>query len=255
MPSRQEKYVQMIRTSYGGTQLAALEWIALWLRCVLRISVACAAFLGAGCDSRRPVYTADPITAWVVDKDSGTPLAGVNVVAAWELKGGLEGGNTVGFLKVMETMTDASGKFEFPGWGPLRNEKSGLLRDATPEFLLFKSGYRFYGVGQPAIIDVAPAHLQSYWNGKQIPLQRFDGSLDEYSRDLSLYLGTTISTLLSKDDCTWKYIPKFLAAADRQNQIFMANRTHGNLGGLQYWNTAYAGNCGSLKQYVEEHGK
>jgi hypothetical protein len=31
------------------------------------------------------VYSADPITATVVDADTGAPIEGVNVVAAWEL--------------------------------------------------------------------------------------------------------------------------------------------------------------------------
>ena len=67
------------------------------------------AFLSATCVAASTrQYSADAIAARVVDADSGAPVDGVNVVAGWEVKGGMEGGNIVGWVKVMETVTTSS---------------------------------------------------------------------------------------------------------------------------------------------------
>ena len=62
-------------------------------------------------------YSADSLTAWIVDADTGAPIPGVNVVAGWEMKGGLEGGNVVGWVMVMEAVSDANGKICFSCMG------------------------------------------------------------------------------------------------------------------------------------------
>ena len=88
-----------------------------WLSCVAsrRHRARTTAFALTSCVR---VYYADPIKARVVDAATGTPVEGVNVLAAWQAKGGLEGGNIMGYVKVMEDVTDANGEFSFPGWGP-----------------------------------------------------------------------------------------------------------------------------------------
>src|SRR5690348_13390482 len=68
------------------------------------------------CTTSATYYSAEPITAWVVDAETKQPLAGVNVVAHWQLEGGLEGGNNIGQMMVMEAVTDTAGKFSFPAW-------------------------------------------------------------------------------------------------------------------------------------------
>lgn len=207
------------------------------------------------CGFFSPGYSADPITAWVVDAETGKPIEGVSVVASWELLGGMFESQTVGFLKVMETVSDSSGKFSFPGWGPGPMWTLDLLEDGTPVLQFFKSGYSFHSVRNLGVVQRAPRHMQSSWNGKTIKLQRFNGSLEDYSWELDLSLAIHIDFLLSKTDCGWKAIPKFLWAADQQDQIFTANKTRYNLGGLKHWSDRYSNQCGSLKTYVEEHGK
>src|SRR3989442_12447607 len=87
-----------------------------------------------------PMYSAEGIEAWVVDEDSGQPLEGGVVVANWELMGGLHP-DTVGQLMVMETVTDANGRFSFPAWGPKLRPPGGYLDSHDPALTLFKSGY------------------------------------------------------------------------------------------------------------------
>ena len=77
-------------------------------------------------------YTAEPIEGWVVDKENGQPLEGVIVVAHWQLEGGFEGGYPMGQMRVLETLTDAQGRYYFAGWGPVapveRQAETGARR-------------------------------------------------------------------------------------------------------------------------------
>ncbi len=198
-------------------------------------------------------YSADPITAWVVDADTGAPVEGVNVVAGWTLKGGLEGGNIVGWMMVMETVTDASGKFSFPGWGPIPHRGPGIIRSGAPILFLFKSGYYFGGSENPIGRGTAPEHMKSSWDGKTITMPKFKGSPAEYAVAIG-NLDVWVDQLLGNDQCNWKAIPKFLWAVEQQNRVFIANKFR-ELSSLNYLSLRYDRKCGSLEAYVEEHGK
>jgi hypothetical protein len=75
-------------------------------------------------------YSAESLEAWVVDDETSQPLEGVNVVAHWALFGGMHT-DVVGQLMVMETVTDAQGRFFFPAWGP-KKRPQGFLWYADP---------------------------------------------------------------------------------------------------------------------------
>jgi hypothetical protein len=57
-------------------------------------------------------YGAQPITAKVVDADTGQPWRGI-VVAHWILKFGLKGSSGMD-MKLTESVTDRDGQFFFP---------------------------------------------------------------------------------------------------------------------------------------------
>jgi len=92
-------------------------------------------------------YSAKPITARVVDAETKEPLEGVVVVAHWQLNGGLEGWSPLAELMVMDAVTDQSGTFHFPAWGPKKIsaglDSNARLKEFDPQLLLFKSGYRW----------------------------------------------------------------------------------------------------------------
>jgi hypothetical protein len=140
----------------------------------------------AGCS--RTQYSAEPIDACVVDKESGAPIEGVSVAATYEMKGGLEGGNVEGYLDVSEATTDQRGCFHFAGWGPKTNEFShGSVETNAPRLMLFKEGYRFNSVANGgSSMNPAPYQIRSDWNGKTIPLTRFTGSAIEYNKSLDV---------------------------------------------------------------------
>ena len=164
------------------------------------------------------VYWADPIKATVVDAQTKQPVEGVIVVAMWVLKGGMHR-DEVGFLEVLETVTDAEGRFYFDGWGPMRRPRWGILNTQDPEIFLFKDGYRFERLLNEHQGQATKGAMgrRSTWNGKTIPLERFEGEIKEYAQSLS-YLSSRIHLVavgsLPHRSCEWQKIPMLMLAVE-----------------------------------------
>jgi hypothetical protein len=221
---------------------------------VLFIVVAC--FLLVAVIEGGFVHVAAPITAKVVDSATGQPIEGANVVATWNLEGGLEGGAITGHAMVMEAVTDANGQFRFPGWGPTLGYAAGEIKAAAPELLIFKSGYRYWTARNHGLLRPAPFYMHSDYNGAVIKLDRFTGSVEEYAKATSDPLNIDVNSLLANNECNWKQIPRFLWSIQQQNQVFLAQRTMHPLYSLAYLRDAYRrGRCGDLKAFVEGHGR
>ncbi len=191
----------------AANKRAALTYLAVFLGCVSL----------AGCGW---VYMADPVRAWVVDADDGHPLPGVHVVAWWRLKGGLEGGMGMGYVELMETTTDATGQFSFPGWGPRLVLKPGELRDETPTLLFFTPGYRLTGRENYNGVRRADVHMRSDWNDQKIPLQYYRGDLARYAEALSL-VRTFTDDIIATDPCQLLEMPRMLFALSEQREAFV----------------------------------
>ena len=108
------------------------------------------------------------------------------MLAAWQAKGGLEGGNIMGYVKVMEDVTNANGEFSFPGWGP-KIWLNGAIRDGAPLLILLKPGYEVSFVWEEKYgVEFAPSHLSSSWNGKAISAEEVhEDRRTEYDQYLS----------------------------------------------------------------------
>lgn len=171
-------------------------------------------------------YSAAPIEAWVVEAETGKPLEGVTITANWQLKGGLEGGNEVGQMMVMEAVTDQKGRFYFPAWGPKKNNTEGHIKDEAPRLLLFKSGYSYLRLfNDTAVTDRPGPSLKSDWNGKVVKMVRFKGALDEYAQniyELSSNIESVIGLSEGARDCYWKKIPHMLVALNNMSHSFEA---------------------------------
>jgi hypothetical protein len=228
-----------------------LAGLQTWRRAA-RVAIGLALVLGLSSCVR--VYTADPIKARVVDSVTGAPVEGVNVLAAWQARGGLEGGNIVGYVKVMEDVTNANGEFAFPGWGPMP-WMSGAIRDGAPLLILLKPGYEVSLVWEDRYgVEFAPSHLSSSWNDKNITLKKFVRPEDEYAQRLS-GLRTVLDTLIGRKDCNWRSIPRFLYVVDRQHQVFLRHGSNFGLEGLDTMEIRAAASCGSMRAFVMEHGR
>ncbi len=168
-------------------------------------------------------YTAEPITAVVVDADTKKPLDGVVVVAHWQLITGTAGGSVdAGQLMVMEAVTGPDGKFTFPGFGP-KTVWNRVLVHQDPELLLFKPGYEYQRLFNPYSSDWAlrtRPMRRSVWDGKVIELRPFKGEVTEYAerfKDLNRELDSIISK--EPEKCYWKKIPRMILAMMDQRLI------------------------------------
>ena len=173
------------------------------------------------------IYSAQEITATVVDADSKDPIEGVNVVAHWAVRGGINYGATVGYVNVMETVTDKNGQFHFSGWGPKPNLHLGEIRQKAPALMLFKSGYRYTAVENGGgSLNAAPSTMTSDWNNRTIAMQRYVGSAPDYEAGF-------ISLMTDTDNLErygyWSDIPRFLCALARENKSLAASEVRNSL--------------------------
>mgnify|MGYP000624985124 CR=1 FL=1 len=196
-------------------------------------------------------YSAEPIEAWVIDAATKKPLEGVVVTANWQLEEGTLGGNVqVGQLMVLEAVTDKSGRFYFPAWGPLKVAKGHLVSE-DPQLLIFKSGYQSLRLSNQYTSDrelrLRPVR-RSDWNGKTIEMKSFRGTSEEYARHLS-FLHTGINSIFYRDKCAWKKIPRMVVALDKQETFFRNAKIYSSLYSI---NDLPNNECGSPKELLRE---
>jgi hypothetical protein len=224
-------------------------------------------------------YSAESIQARVVDSETKQPLAGVNVVANWQLEGGLEGGTNLGQMMVMETVTDSAGQFRFPAWGPKAMPsgyplvyQNARLQDMDPQLLLFKSGYNYLALYNDKTWEqkrsTGLSVRTSDWNGKTIEMRKFKGSLEGYAGDLHFLksflegVAILVPTALPRDYCGWKRIPLMILATHKQNEIFKTENVRTPFSPLSLYDELFSREkfyaeqgCGSVKEFFGGHEK
>jgi hypothetical protein len=219
--------------------------------------------LGLSLSACAMFYSARPISATVIDADSGAPVAGANVVAVWELEDPVAAG-IQGDLEMLETVTGASGDFQFPGWGPKPVPSSAYpgsrLTNNDPRIIVFKPGY----VPQAVYNDTHSSQLrdpqemgapvrESQWNAKAIPIKKFDGNPRNYASSIHGVLsGVAIGM------CGWKKIPRMVIALNRESDRLMREKV------VPYsvaWPSIsqlaanYEKECGPVIEYLKEFEK
>lgn len=194
------------------------------------LAFAATCLLLAGCGG---FYSADEITATVVDADTKAPLAGVHVIAEWAVRGGMNYGDVVGYMNVMEAVTDQDGRFHFPGWGPRPNFHFGEIRQAAPALILFKSGYQYTSMENNGnSLDAAPHATRSDWNHQTITMKRHLWTLRD---EAYAPLVTDVESLWRHGE--WHSIRRFLCALAPE---------HGSTPEHLLFETAYS--TGALRQ-------
>jgi len=171
----------------------------------------------SACHSLTFFYSAEAIEGLVVDAQTGTPLEGVIAVAHWQLNGGFEGGTPVKELQILETVTDRTGRYSFPAWGP-RFALTGYLEEYAPSILFFKPGYKFLGVSNDHWYPGMDTS-KSDWSGRTVKLEPFKGTLAQYAEHMSSFnydlwsIGFAVG-YHSGDYCGWKSFPRMLKTMD-----------------------------------------
>ncbi len=184
-----------------------LALILLWLG-LLPSLPACA-------DRYPPTYSAEAITATVIDADTKKPIAGVIVTANWQLEEGTLGGNVeAGQLMVMEAVTGHDGRFHLLSWGPIKPKK-GHLVNRDPQLLLFKPGYEYQRLLNSYSSDrelrLRPLR-RSEWDGKMIELKPLGRVPTSRLRELVKFSKEIRYFAISKHEpCVWQKLTQAIA--------------------------------------------
>lgn len=198
------------------------------------------------------MYSAEPIEAWVIDAETKQPLEGVIVIAHWELVRSPGDRKGLGYLELMETVTDATGRFSFPSWGP-RSPKEGYLHDYAPLFFLFKPGYQY---GGPSNFGHVQPHSEpvrrSGWTGKKIPLRKFGGTLQQYAMTMSAF-DNGLSFIYHNEHCQMVHVPRLVVALHQEEKRLREAKAYSRLTRLEpYLNPDYKDLCG-LRDVLRKH--
>jgi hypothetical protein len=199
----------------------------------LHITVLLATVLLQGCETiaedivdpvRTREYSAEAIAGQVIDSATTKPLEGVVVVAHWDLRGGLEGGNVLGAVQVLETMTGKDGRYHFPAWGPTSHTARGTLDHTAPALLFFHRGYMAAARSNayPQLPAIKPPYGRfSRWNGETIPLTTLSNSDQATRRNWSM-MRSNLSFVVMADpkQCEWKRVPRLIAEMIAHDRTF-----------------------------------
>jgi len=131
------------------------------------------------------IYSAKAVRGAVVDDVTGEPLAGVVVVAQWELVRellpGMVNKSYGDRLAIAETVTDASGRYEIAGWGPVARPPSTHLEHRDPSISFFKPGYYPWTVTNEVRSSYSRDALRvSQWDGQTVRLRKYTGQPQEW---------------------------------------------------------------------------
>lgn len=150
------------------------------------------------------------ITGNVIDEATTEPVDGAVVVARWELQG--FDPSPLDSFWIMEAVTDASGAYTIPGWGPKINWRFLYtnIRADDPEIIVFKNGY------QP-LFERNYQSTGSAWfyrtadklDGRTFALTMFEGSAEAYL-GACFDIESRIRWQLYKQSCGWNQIPHLI---------------------------------------------
>ena len=186
--------------------------------------------LMAGCQQpSAETLSAEPVAARVVDADTGQPLAGVVIMAYWELHQGSFTGHAppCGAVDIQEAVTDEDGAFRIPGWDLATVTGSCDMRDENPSLILFKSGYYGRGVNNNPMNPLKTVTVsKSIWDGQTIKMREFPNMdlIDNGPRSYASEFGglNNILERYALGGCTWKKMPSMLRAVYLQQLQFNA---------------------------------
>jgi hypothetical protein len=212
-------------------------------------------------------YSAEAIDAQIVDAKTNQPLEGVIVVAHWEVDRVVPSfvpimpfvNDTRGpfQLQIMETVTDANGRFHFSAWGPLSVPPLAALGDRDPHLIFFKEDYVYWAIsnGHPSTFDYSASSTRSSEvNGTTIKLKKFEGDLKAYAAQFTNFNGDLkFATHPRISNCDWKRIPRMLGTVIKLERSFREKLIYSDLPNL-YSISRHAG-CGSAEEWLKDYLK
>jgi hypothetical protein len=191
-------------------------------------------------------HSARPITARVIDAETGEPIGGASVAAIYWIGVGV----VEAFYRVFaaqETTTSPDGTFHLPGFGPkLRWPPWGRLDGLAPTIVVFKPGYELWKHGNQFPITgraLAGWVVRSQADGYVFRLEPV-GS-DPQAQDSEKESQCSLIWQLMTRGCAWKQVPQLVAALVTDNRLQRKNGTTCGRRSLDEWSSARG--CGSLR--------
>ena len=164
-----------------------------------------------GCSAARPLtYRAAAIHGRIIDAETGQPVKGAAVVALWEVDV-IKGNPFVALverserLHILEAVTDASGAYTIPAWGPTLLSPRARVSQYEPHLYILKRGYRPKGLNNHELGRVH-AVSESIWDGKVIELERPQGPLRDQLGSIRRAYMRLSPSLESEPD--WRNYPR-----------------------------------------------
>jgi hypothetical protein len=225
-------------------------------------------------------YSAEPIEAWVIDGKTKQPIEGVIVLAVWQMEGGP-------IMEVMETLTDAKGRFYFPGWGPRpvppdTPSYAHFGRD-DPRMYFYEQEYSVRGAANSAYWLTSHEHTHrsvrySEVNGDKIDMWRIkakpdswnsnilsnnliewkvEGGMEEWASN-RLILTNLVGYIMGKEPCLWTRVTKMAIALSNENELLRKSGKHYNSFMLKERigdEIKQTPGCPSPEEFFKERGK
>ena len=146
--------------------------------CLIAIGIAGLLLLALSYGFGSPVHWSDDIRGTVIDEETGRPLGGAAIVAAWWL-GGFSGSTAVVLYKTT-AITAPDGTFTIKGMPPRVRPPLTWFRSYDPHLIVYRPGFNaqlldntpMAQFGYRGPFNLRTAKRRSYWDGKTIPLSR-----------------------------------------------------------------------------------
>lgn len=163
-----------------------------------------------------------PIHGRIVDASTGRPIAGAVIVAGWLRKTlSLESPTFGGAYRVTETVTQADGTYELPGWFGIDAHGPLTARDAesSPQLLVFARGYEPRMQSNRKFAHVLMVR-GSEWDGKDIELAaEYRNEKGEWANSRGdgrsgwfWYFEHAVEQLVRPRSCSWDKVARMLTA-------------------------------------------
>lgn len=174
-------------------------------------------------------YRSPAIEGMVLDANTGVGVPGAAVVAYWEVRGAPFVGETEPF-ELLETTTDASGRFAFSAWGPrLRPSPFKFVPREAPKLFVFKEGY----------LPTSILKNFDYISQRQPVRLQVPSSLANYAEAVE-HLAESIPWFVGAR-CVWASAGKFLARVQHTAVALQEKgEWHARIP-LEYWGLEYWG--------------
>jgi len=205
-----------------------------------------------GCTSLPRFYSGEEVHGWVIDSETKEPIKDVVVVIFWRLEGGFPHTDDTANVHIEETLTDESGYYSFPEWGP-EFTVDGRLSESAPRLKYYKFGYDTKSYANTISGNPNPDNSVSEHSGKKIELIKFTGSLEEYPKVLgSFYTFLSLGHYRETLRCQWVKVPIFTSEVIKAEQYFKQKNIYSS---LPHLGSLSAPECNNPEEILKEYLK